>query len=426
MLIEFNFSNFKSFKEENTLDMSATRMSEHQNHVVELGGDKLLSVAAIYGANASGKSNVFQAFDFMSGFVIQSFAFGGESDNKQVKKMPAKPFLFDVESKSAPSIFEVLFIDSEDSRERTYQYGFSLQGTEVVEEWLYTKAKTARNNYKCVFYRKKGEELQADGLTAKNLELLKIALEKEVLIVSLGAKLKITKLKVVRDWFLKNDVIDFGDPGENFLRSHMLPDHFVDDKEVQKSVVEFISTFDSSIQDFHVEKNPGNEDEKSSYRIETLHKVAGQKELVSIPLGEESSGTLKMFSLYQSLHEALERGGLIFIDELNARLHPLLLRNLILTFTNPEINTHHAQLIFTTHDIWQFSNDILRRDEIWITDKDPNQVSSLYSVAEYKDEDGNKTRKGEALAKRYLYGEFGGIPSLSSFTMLKGRVADGK
>ena len=255
---------------------------------------------------------------------------------------------------------------------------------------------------------------------------MKIALEKEVLIVSLGAKLKITKLKVVRDWFLKNDVIDFGDPGENFLRSHMLPDHFVDDKEVQKNVVEFISTFDSSIQDFHVEKNPGNEDEKSSYRIETLHKVAGQKELVSIPLGEESSGTLKMFSLYQSLHEALERGGLIFIDELNARLHPLLLRNLILTFTNPEINAHHAQLIFTTHDIWQFSNDILRRDEIWITDKDPNQVSSLYSVAEYKDEDGNKSRKGEALAKRYLYGEFGGIPSLSSFTMLKGRDADGK
>ena len=103
----------------------------------------------------------------------------------------------------------------------------------------------------------------------------------------------------------------------------------------------------------------------------------------------------------------------------------ILATNLILTFTNPEINAHHAQLIFTTHDIWQFSNDILRRDEIWITDKDPNQVSSLYSVAEYKDEDGNKSRKGEALAKRYLYGEFGGIPSLSSFTMLKGRDADG-
>lgn len=114
--------------------------------------------------------------------------------------------------------------------------------------------------------RKKGEELQADGLTAKNLELLKIALEKEVLIVSLGAKLKITKLKVVRDWFLKNGVIDFGDPGENFLRSHMLPDHFVDDKEVQKGVVEFISTFDSSIQDFHVEKNPGNESDLDFYK----------------------------------------------------------------------------------------------------------------------------------------------------------------
>ena len=148
--------------------------------------------------------------------------------------------------------------------------------------------------------------------------------------------------------------------------------------------------------------------------------------MASIPLKQESSGTLKMFALYPSLKEVLDQGSTLFIDELNARLHPLLVRNIILTFLSPEINTRNAQLVFTTHDIWQFSNELLRRDEIWMVNKNRDGVSELYSLVEFKDEEGNKVRRDEALAKNYLTGNYGAIPALKPMKMLKGRAADGK
>ena len=116
----------------------------------------------------------------------------------------------------------------------------------------------------------------------------------------------------------------------------------------------------------------------------------------------------------------------MFIDELNARLHPLLVRNIILTFLSPEINTQNAQLIFTTHDVWQLSNELLRRDEIWLVNKNRDGVSELYSLADFKDEEGNKVRRDEALAKKYLTGSYGAIPALKPMKMLKGRAADGE
>ena len=131
-----------------------------------------------------------------------------------------------------------------------------------------------------------------------------------------------------------------------------------------------------------------------------------------------------MFALYPSLKEVIDNGGTLFVDELNARLHPLLVRNIILTFLSPEINTNHAQMIFTTNDIWQLSNELLRRDEIWLVDKDQDGVSDLYSLADFKDEDGNKVRRDEALAKNYLTGSYGAIPALQPMEMLKGRNMD--
>ena len=114
----------------------------------------------------------------------------------------------------------------------------------------------------------------------------------------------------------------------------------------------------------------------------------------------------------------LENGGVYFIDELNARLHPLLVRNFVLTFLNPELNINHAQLLFTTHDSWQLSNDFLRRDEIWFTGKDQDGVSMLYSLADFVDEDGLKIRKDESYSKNYMLGKYGAIPSLKAIDML--------
>lgn len=425
MLIQFNFSNYRSFKYEVNLDMEATRITEHPNHVAEVGKEKILKVAAIYGANASGKSNVFSAFDYMTEYVVNSFKFGGDSSIKQSKAneyRKVSPFLFDSKSKNEPSTFEVFFVDNSNDKYKVFQYGFSLNSEEVLEEWLYTKAKTS-SSYKTIFYRKKGEETDYSGIK-KNKDNIELALEKETLIVSLGAKLKIDILKTVREWFLKNEIVDFGNPGENFLRSRLLPYNFDNDREVQQKVVEYFSSFDESIKDFLIIENDGESDEAekegTSVIIKTLHKMNDSDDMEALNLMEESSGTLKMFSLYPSIQSALELGSLLFIDEFNSRLHPLLVRSIIQLFENPKINKNNAQLIFTTHDVWQLSNDLLRRDEIWFSEKDENGASSLYSLVEFQDKDGEKIRKDESYGKNYVVGKYGAIPKLKAFDMFIG------
>lgn len=199
-----------------------------------------------------------------------------------------------------------------------------------------------------------------------------------------------------------------------------MPKGFVDNKEVQHKVVDYFASFDEHIKDFKIEKVPHDGESKDeSYTIKALHRKMDSEEMAEIPLVMESAGTLKMFALYPELQEVLEKGSVFFIDELNARLHPLLVRNFILTFLNPEINENHAQLIFTTHDTWQLSNQLLRRDEIWFVEKDEDGVSTLYSLADFVDEDGSRIRKDESYEKNYLIGKYGAIPTLKSIDIFR-------
>ena len=418
MLIQFSFKNYKSFRDEVTLDLSATKITEFSERVVTAGGEKILPVAAIYGANASGKSNIYNALAYMSEYVADSFKYGGEE--KKFERYKPTPFLFDSTSADADSTFEVYFTIPEDKNERTYNYGFCVDKEGVTEEWFNSKAKSARK-FSRVFYRNRNEEeLDLSGLPKNSRENIKIALEKQVLVASLGAKLKISKCKIIRDWFLMNEFADFGDPWTNIFLSHRLPGGFVDDKRIQKKVIEFFSSFDEQIKDFKVEKVPSEgEVQEDQYTIKALHKKIDSDEMAEIPLGAESAGTLKMFALYPELQEVLEHGSVFFIDELNARLHPLLVRNFLLTFLNPEINVNHAQLVFTTHDTWQLSNQLLRRDEIWFVEKDGRGVSTLYSLADFVDEDGSHIRKDESYEKNYMIGKYGAIPTLKSMNIFK-------
>ena len=151
MLIQFRFQNFKSFRDDTILDFSATKITEHGDHVVTIGREKLLPVAAIFGANASGKSNVVEAFRFMRTYIGESFLYGGASRKEredqadkenQSKPLTQPPFLFDSASQGTPSSFEVYFTDPEDDLERIYNYGFTLGPDGIVEEWLNIKSKT--------------------------------------------------------------------------------------------------------------------------------------------------------------------------------------------------------------------------------------------------------------------------------------------
>ena len=426
MLIQFNFQNYKSFRDDTTLDLSATKITEHSYRVVDIGNDKLLRIAAIYGANASGKSNVYDAFKFMSTYVLTSFGFGGEMAAKRSmrrNRITTRPFMFDKASRNERSVFEVFFIDKSDQSNKSYQYGFALKDDIVVEEWLYYKAKSART-YKTIFYRNiETEELNLEKISGIGIENIKAALEAETLIVSLGAKLRISKLRLVYNWFIENSIIDFSSDVESLFRSNMLPSKFVDDIDVQREVVRFFQSFDESIIGFDIKKivvvEDDDDDESERYIINAKHKIIGSDDTTLIPLQEESKGTLEMFSLFPYMQEALKRGSVLFVDELNTKLHPLLVRNIILTFANPEINTRNAQLIFTTHDSWQLSNNLLRRDEIWFTEKDIDGVSTLYSLVDFISEDGAKIRKDESFEKNYLLGKYGAIPTLKAIDFLR-------
>ncbi len=422
MLIQFNFKNFKSFRDDTTLDLSATKISEFSERNITIGKEKLLPLAAIFGANAHGKSNVIEAFRYMHLYVASSLAFGGEADAKKSKNRFRKPtpFLFDETTQNAESSFEIYFIDSEENGAKTYNYGFTVNNEGINEEWLNYKAKTARNSYKSIFYRNYSENtLDLSGLPPKSRENIKIALERETLIVSLGSKLKIAKLKYIRDWFINNEFADFGKPIENYFLSQLIPDGFVEEKQVQDKVAKYLSSFDSSIVGFNVEKIPTGDDEDDHIKIDALHMVIGSDKTISIPLQHESSGTLKMFALYPMLEDILKNGGVFFIDELNARLHPLLVRSFLKIFLDPEINLSHAQLVFTSHDVWQLEGNGLRRDEIWFTVKDDDGVSTLYSLADFTNQDGIKIRKDENYEKNYVLGKYGAIPTLKYFDMFK-------
>ena len=416
MLIQFSFKNYKSFRDEATLDLSAAKMTEFSDRVVCVGSEKILPVAAIYGANASGKSNVYNAFEYMTEYVVESFKYGDEEE-KFTEYRPT-PFLFDSKSENVESSFEVYFTIPGDKAEKSYNYGFCVGKVGITEEWLNVKAKTARK-YSPVFYRSK-DALDLTGIPKNSRENIEVALEKQVLIVSLGAKLKIAKCKAIRDWFFTNQFADFGDVITNFFMSRRLPKEFVEDKNVQKKVVEYFASFDENIKDFRVEKIPAEGDTKEDkYKINALHKKIDLDEMAEIPLAMESAGTLKMFALYPELQEVINKGSVFFIDELNARLHPLLVRNFMLTFLNPQINVNHAQLVFTTHDTWQLSNQLLRRDEIWFTEKSHQGISTLYSLADFVDEDGTRIRKDESYEKNYLIGKYGAIPTLKSIDIFK-------
>ena len=419
MLIQFNFKNYKSFREEAALDLSAAKMTEFSDRIVTVGSEKILPVAAIYGANASGKSNIYDAFGYMSDYVADSFKYGDEEE--KFEEFRPTPFLFDSISANAESSFEVYFTLPEDKSGRTYNYGFCIDKEGVTEEWLNAKAKSARK-YSTVFYRETSdEELDLSGFPKDSRDNIQVALEKQVLIISLGAKLKIGKCKAIRDWFLANEFANFGDPFTNYFMSRRLPKGFVENKDIRQKVVEYFASFDEHIKDFRIEKVPHDgETKEDTFKISALHKMIDSDKMAEIPLGLESAGTLKMFALYPELQEVLEKGSVFFIDELNARLHPLLVRNFLLTFLNPEVNKNHAQLVFTTHDTWQLSNQLLRRDEIWFVEKDERGVSTLYSLADFVDEDGSRIRKDESYEKNYLIGKYGAIPTLKSINVFKG------
>ena len=415
MLLQFYFSNYRSFEGEGILDMRASGSNELSSHIRNTLNEKVLPVTAIYGANASGKSSVFEAFQFMTWCVLESLSFS-DDNKKNPYKLKVDSFKFS-ESREKPSEFEINYIDKKGKKELYYNYGFKIDNSGILEEYLASNTKTGvkRNeDYTYIFKRERNQKLYLDSSIEKFRENLEISLKDKTLLVSLGAKLNIDEFIRVRTWFINTEVINFSNSLYGALLENILPNNIIESEEVRKNLVSFINSFDDSIIDIEVEKISAiDENDKDNYRVFTIHKSDKGTSTARISMNEESSGTKKMFSLYQTLLDVLEKGGVFFADELDIKLHPLLMRNILLTFTDKEKNSNNAQLIFTTHNTIYMDMDLLRRDEIWFVEKD-NGVSNLYSLDDITNEKGEKVRKDSNYEKHYLLGNYGAIPNLKN------------
>ena len=415
MLLQFCFSNYRSFEGEGILDMRASGSNELSSHVRNNLNERVLPVTAIYGANASGKSSVFEAFQFMALCVLESLSFS-DDDKKNPYKLKVDSFKFS-KSREKPSEFEINYIDKKGKKELYYNYGFKIDNSGILEEYLTSNTKTGvkRNeDYTYIFKREKNQKLYLDSSIEKFRENLEISLKEKTLLVSLGAKLNIDEFIRVRTWFINTEVINFSNSLYGAFLENILPNNIIESEEVRKNLVSFINSFDDSIIDIEVEKISAiDENDKDNYRVFTIHKSDKGTSTTRISMNEESSGTKKMFSLYQTLLDVLRKGGVFFADELDIKLHPLLMRNILLTFTDKEKNPNNAQLIFTTHNTIYMDMDLLRRDEIWFVEKN-NGVSNLYSLDDITNEKGEKIRKDSNYEKHYLLGNYGAIPNLKN------------
>jgi len=415
MLLQFYFSNYRSFEGEGILDMRASGSNELSSHIRNSLNEKILPVTAIYGANASGKSSVFEAFQFMAFCVLESLSFS-DDNKKNSYKLKVDSFKFS-DSRDKPSEFKINYIDKKGKKELYYNYGFKIDNSGILEEYLASNTKTGvkRNEeYTYIFRRERNQKLYLDSSIEKFRENLEISLKDKTLLVSLGAKLNINEFIRVRTWFINAEVINFSNSLYGVFLENTLPNNIIESEEVRKNLVSFINSFDDSIIDIEVEKISAiDESDSDNYRVFTVHKSDKETSIARISMNEESSGTKKMFSLYQTLLDVLEKGTVLFADELDIKLHPLLLRNILLTFTDKEKNPNNAQLIFTTHNTIYMDMNLLRRDEIWFVEKD-NGVSNLYSLDDITNEKGEKVRKDSNYEKHYLLGNYGAIPNLKS------------
>ena len=396
MLSQFTVKNYKSIRDEMTFDMQATAISEHEDRIINQGGELILPVSAIYGPNGGGKSNVLEALHTLDSKVLRPLCATCEKTECEykVRKIPVEPFVFSEKTKNEPTEFEVFFR----TEIAEYRYILHVKQDDVIYESL-DRVKLDTGRRSALFKR------DADSIVLKSV-LGKLKISEDIsstlpLLSYLGITYK--KNEVISDvlnWFEHS--IDFLNYGSPFQELRMA---IANSEEVKTLVLDMIKEMDLDIEDFRIE-------EKDDEHIEvfTRHTVGGYS--AELPLSEESSGTKKLFGLLPFIAKSLRCGTTLVIDELDAKIHPVLLKYVIMLFNDMSINKKGAQLIFTSHDLSTMNNEVFRRDEIWFVAKGNSQNSKLYSLVEFKNDKGESVRKDAKYDKQYLEGKYGADPYL--------------
>jgi len=428
MLIEFSVVNFRSIRTRQTLSLVASPDSKHLAGNVITGKDdtlRLLRSAVIYGPNAAGKSNLLRALHTLQQLVLNS-----ATGTQEGQRLPVTPFLLSKLSAEQPSEFEIIFIADDGVR---YHYGCMVSAERVHKEWLvaYPQGRPQRwfeREYvmeKGVYNWWFGPRFKAERAERKVWQEFT---RPNALFISTAIQLNNEQLKPVFTWLTQKLIVLIPGTGVNW--NPYLSINLLREVSGQDKIMRFMRAADIGIDRLELREEPLSQFStpisappgapfidiiispgtavSKRLRLLAWHKRSDTGEEVSFNLMEdESDGTKKLFEFIGGWLRALEWGAALFVDELDRSLHPHLTRFLVGLFQNPG-NTQNAQLVFTTHDTTLLDTDLLRRDQIWFVEKDPEQSSHFYSLLDYS------PRKDEALERGYLKGRYGAIPFIGN------------
>jgi uncharacterized protein len=431
MLIEFSIGNFRSFRDKVTFSMVAAALKSKDpqvddNNVFTLEGQPaLLTSAAIYGANASGKSNLIKAIGFMRNFVLNS-----TKETQAVGAIGAEPFALNTETEGKPSHFEMVFI-ADGTR---YRYGFEATSERVVSEWLFYVPKKIESR----LFERTQDEFHLSGVFKEGRNIQEKT-RSNTLFLSAVAQWNGEIAQRIVTWFRRLGIASgLEDTGMRFHTMQNLAEG-----EYQDQIIDLIRSLDFAIENVTIEKKsaseslPQNMSEKTkeTFRLLTENQESmrmgiytahrrfdadgNRVDLVKFDMDkQESDGTQKLFALAGAIVRALQEGRVLIVDELDARLHPLMTCGLVKLFNSRETNPRHAQLIFTTHDTNLLDKELFRRDQIWFTEKDRQGATDLYSLAEFKIKTASQSkstvRNDASFEKDYIAGRYGAIPFLGN------------
>ncbi len=426
MLVMFRVKNFASFKDEVILDLRAVSYKDMTSHVLDIGKNKLVKTLAIYGKNASGKSNLVSALYYFESFIFNQFYNEGEKEDdiKTAEKMPniRRTTYRLSEDINEESEFEMVFYHDN----KTYQYGFSIKDEDgenkyyINEEWLLVDEKE-------VFDRKREHIIPGKKYEKEIKKIDKVRNDR----LYIGAL----------DYFADGDVKVIIDGFKDYLK-HYFNVHFelvvemsikgivsgvsysnklVEDEQYRKIIEQFIKAADIGITRLEIEENYNeNTKEHRDYDIKTVHNVYNDKgEVVreeKFDIKMESSGTIRYFSFIQYILNMIEDGGVFIVDEMSARLHPILTKFIVDLYQSKR--NKKAQLIFTTHDVSLMNRQQFRRDEIAFVDKNKKGESSIFTLADIK------ARSDASFSKDYMFGKYGAIPVIDEQFLDKEMAGD--
>jgi AAA15 family ATPase/GTPase len=414
MLIDFKFENFRSFKESATFTMEANSSDlKSQNFtVVQNAADhsfKMLKSAVIYGANASGKSNIMRAL-----FEVLNLIWNKPLVDQALRIYD--PFAFDSRSEKEPCKFELNFLGPENIK---YNYKFSILSNVILEEELFyypngkiTKlfSRVAETNESNRFHK----GYLGDSIGKKEITVFK----NQLLLSKFSDDEPHELLTEVFLYFKSYEVINTTSVPHSRYLKRKVSEQLYEDKVLREKVQKLIKEADTKINEIEIEKTNDNNDSKNKYFVDDPYIIFGIHDFFennvlkgkkAILMSEESTGTQSLFVVGTKVLSTIQSGGVLIVDELDTSLHPFITKMIVMLFQSESVNTNNAQLIFTTHDVSLLDRDLLRRDQVWITEKNEKGYSDLFSLQDFEG-----LREDTPFEKWYLAGKFGGLPAIKS------------